>query len=84
MNIRPTINFSNRLSLLEFDTEMWRLYFGFMKGLLTVIASVFYFFVLLVFFIAQHAAFVAGRFAAWVVDWNPEKPRLFGMRPDLD
>ena len=80
MDIRPTIKFSNRLPFREFETEVWRLYFGFVKGLLTAITSVFYFFVLLAFFLAQHAAFAAARFAAWVVDWNPEKPRVFGFR----
>ena len=85
MDIRPTIKFSNRLPFREFETEVWRLYFGFVKGLLTAITSVFYFLVLLAFFLAQHAAFAAARFAAWVVDWNPEKPRVFGFRAaDVD
>jgi hypothetical protein len=33
------------------------------------------------FFIAQHAACVVGRFATWIADWKPEKPRVFEMRP---
>jgi hypothetical protein len=81
MNIRPTINRSSRLSFREFDAEMWRLYFGVVRSLLIMITSVLYFFLLSAFFVAQHAAFLAGKFAGWVRDWNPEKPRVFGIRP---
>ena len=81
MSIRPTISFSSRLSFRELDVEMWRLYFGVVKSLLIVITSVLYFFLLWAFFVAQHAAFLAGKFAGWVIDWNPEKPQLFGIRP---
>jgi hypothetical protein len=80
MDIRPKISFSNRLSVREFDAELWRLYFGFVKGLLMVIASLLYFPMVCAFFVAQNAAFAANRFAAWVLDWNPEKPRAFEMR----
>jgi hypothetical protein len=79
MDIRPKISFSNRLSLREFDTELWRLYFGFVKGLLMVLASLIYFPLVCTFFFAQNAAHGANKFAAWVFDWNPEKPRAFGM-----
>lgn len=81
MNIRPTISFSNRLSWREFDSEMWRLYFGFVKGLLMVIASLLYIVMLTAFFLAQNLAFLTAELAGWVVDWNPEKPQAFRMKP---
>jgi hypothetical protein len=80
MDIRPKISFSNRLSPGELDAELWRLYFGFIKGLLMVTASLLYFPMLCTFFLAQNAAYGANKFAAWVLDWNPEKPRAFEMR----
>ncbi|MGH9690244.1 MAG: hypothetical protein ACRD4C_03965 [Candidatus Acidiferrales bacterium] len=81
MNIRPTIRFSNRLSWRELDAEMWRLYFGFVKGTLMAVTSVLYFFVLITFFIVQQAVFLAGNFAGWVIDWTPEKPQAFEITP---
>ena len=45
-----------------------------------VIASLLYFPMVCAFFVAQNAAFDANRFAAWVLDWNPERPRAFEMR----
>ncbi len=81
MDIRPRISFSNRLSAREFEAELWRLYFGFVKGLLMVVASVLYFPLVCLFFLAQHAAFAANKFAAWIMEWNPEKPRAFEMTP---
>jgi hypothetical protein len=81
MNIRPTISFSSWLSFREFDVEMWRLYFGVVRSLLIMITAVLYFLLLWVFFVAQHAAFLAGKFAGWAMDWNPEKPRVFGKKP---
>jgi hypothetical protein len=80
MNLRSEISFSNRLSWREFEAEMWRLYFGFAKGLLMAISSFLYFFMLLGFVIVQTAAFAAGKFAEWVTDWNPQKPQVFEMR----
>lgn len=80
MDIRPKISFSSRLPLREFDAELWRLYFGFVKGLLMVAASLLYFPLVCAFFLIQNAAYGASRFTAWVLDWNPEKPRAFGMR----
>ena len=81
MDIHPRISFSTRLSLREFDSELWRLYFGFVKGFLMMTASFLYLFVLITFFVAQHAAFAASKFAGWVTDWNPEKPQAFEVRP---
>jgi hypothetical protein len=81
MDMRPALSFSNRLSLREFEAEVWKLYFGFVKGLLTAVTSLVYLLVLTAFFIAQHAALIVGRVTGWVVDWSPEKPRVFGMRP---
>lgn len=80
MDIRPRISFSNRLSLREFDAELWRLYFGFVKGLLMMLASIIYFPLVCLFFVAQHAAYGAGKFVAWITEWNPEKPRAFDLR----
>ena len=80
MNLRSEIGFSNRLSWREFEAEMWRLYFGFVKGLLMAISSLLYVFMLLMFVIVQTAAFAAGEFAEWVTDWNPQKPQVFEMR----
>ena len=80
MTLRSGISFSNRLSWREFEAEMWRLYFGFVKGLLMAISSPLYFFMLLVFVIVQTVAFAAGKFAEWVTDWNPQKPHVFEMR----
>jgi len=40
MEMRPALSFSSRLSLREFETEMWKLYFGVVKGLLLAITSV--------------------------------------------
>ena len=81
MDIRPRISFSNRLSLREFEAELWRLYFGLVKGMLMVIASILYFPLVCAFFLAQHAAYAANMFAAWIMEWNPEKPRAFEMTP---
>ena len=81
MEIRPALSFSTRLSLREFETEMWKLYFGVVKGLLLAITSVIYLLVLAAFFIAQQAVLVAGKITGSVIDWTPEKPRAFGMRP---
>ena len=81
MEIRLGLSFSNRLSLREFEAEMWKLYFGVVKGLLMAISSAIYLFVLSGFFIAQHAALIAGKITGSVADWNPEKPRAFGMTP---
>ena len=80
MDIRPRISFANRLTVREFDEEVWRLYFGFVKGFLMVVASVIYLPLVCAFFIAQNAAYGANQFAAWVLDWNPEKPRAFGAK----
>jgi hypothetical protein len=85
MNIRPTISFSNRLSWREFDTEMWRLYFGFVKGFLMVVASVLYIVILPAFFLIQNLTFLTAKLAGWVIDWNPEKPKAFGLNQvDVD
>jgi hypothetical protein len=81
MDIRPALNFSSRLSLHEFEAEMWKLYFGVVKGLLLAITSVVYLAVLTAFFIAQQAVLVAGKVTGSVIDWSPAKPRAFGMRP---
>ena len=81
MEIRPALSFSSRLSLRDFETEMWKLYFGVVKGLLLAITSVIYLLVLAAFFIAQQAVLVAGKITGSIIDWNPEKPRAFGMRP---
>ena len=80
MNLRSEISFSNRLSWLEFEAEMSRLYFGFVKRLLMAISSPLYFFMLLVFVIVQTVAFAAGKFAEWVTDWNPQRPQVSEMR----
>jgi len=77
MNIRPTISFSNRLSWREFESEMWRLYFGFVKGSLMVVASVLYLFMLPAFFLTQNLASLTAKLAGWVIDWNPERPKAF-------
>ena len=81
MDIRPALHFPSRLSLREFEAEMWKLYFGVVKGLLLAITSVVYFVVLTAFFIAQQAVLVARKITGSVIDWSPEKPRAFGMRP---
>ena len=81
MEIRPALGFSSRLSLREFEAEMWKLYFGVVKGLLLAITSVVYLVVLAAFFIAQQAVLVAGKVKGSVIEWSPEKPRAFGMRP---
>jgi hypothetical protein len=81
MDIRPTISFSNRLSWREFDAETWRLYFGFVKSLMMVVASPLYILMLTAFFLAQNLAFLTGKMAGWVVDWSPERPRAFRMNP---
>ena len=80
MEIRPALSFSSRLSLREFEAEMWKLYFGAVKGLLLAITSVIYLVVLAAFFIAQQAVLVAGKVTGSVIDWSSEKPRVFGMR----
>ena len=80
MDIRPQLSFSNRLSWNEFDAEMWRLYFGFIKGLLMAVTSVLYFLTLMAFFIIQNAAFAACKFAEWTSAWSPEKPKAFEVR----
>jgi hypothetical protein len=80
MEIRPALNFSSRLSLREFEGEMWKLYFGVVKGLLLAITSVVYLFVLTAFFIVQHGMLIACKIKESVVDWNPEKPEAFGVR----
>ena len=81
MDIRPALSLSSRLSLPDFEAEMWKLYFGVVKGLLVAITSVVYLFVLAAFFIVQHGVVIAGKITGSVVDWNPEKPQAFGMRP---
>lgn len=81
MDVRPALSFSNQLCWREFEAEMWKLYFGAVKGLLTAITSVIYLFVLTAFFLAQYAMLIAGKVAASVINWSPEKPRVFGMRP---
>ncbi len=37
MDIQPKISLTSRLSLRDFDTELWRLYFCFLKGLLLAV-----------------------------------------------
>jgi hypothetical protein len=81
MDIRPALSFSSRLSLREFEGEMWKLYFGVVKGLLLAITSVIYLFVLTAFFIVQHGVLIAGKVTGSVIEWSPEKPRAFGMKP---
>jgi hypothetical protein len=81
METRPALSFSSRLSLREFEAEMWKLYFGVVKGLLMAITSLIYFLALTAFFIAQQAVLMAVKVTGSVVDWNPEKPQAFGMRP---
>jgi hypothetical protein len=81
MGIRAALHFSSQLSLREFEVEMWKLYFGVVKGLLLAITSVIYLVVLTAFFIAQQAVLVARKITGSVIDWSPEKPRAFGMRP---
>lgn len=80
MEIGPRISFSKRLSLRDLDAELWRLYFGFLKGLLMMLASLVYFPLVCIFFLAQHAAYGANKFVAWITAWNPEKPRAFDLR----
>lgn len=80
MDIRPRINFANRITLREFDAELWGLYFGFVKGLLMVAASLVYFPLVCAFFLIQNAAFGASKLVAWVTEWNPVKPRAFELR----
>jgi hypothetical protein len=63
MEIRPALHFSSRLSLREFEVEMWK----------------FYLFVLTAFFIVQHGVLIAGKMTGLVIDWSPEKPRAFGV-----
>jgi hypothetical protein len=60
---------------------MWKLYFGVVKGLLLAITSLVYLVVLTAFFIVQQAVLIAGKIMGSVIDWSPEKPRVFGMRP---
>ncbi|MGD0966212.1 MAG: hypothetical protein ABSA57_20235 [Candidatus Acidiferrales bacterium] len=81
MDIRPALIFSSRLSLRDLETEMWKLYFGFVKGCLLAITSVIYLLVLVAFFIVQHGALIAGKVTGSVIEWSPEKPRAFGMEP---
>jgi len=81
MEIRPALSFSSRLSLRDFEAEMWKLYFGVVKSLLLAITSVIYLLVLTAFFIAQHGVLIAGKITRSVIEWSPEKPRAFGMRP---
>ena len=81
MELRPALSFPSRLSLREFEAEMWKLYFGIVKGLLLAITSVIYLLVLTAFFIVQQAVLVAGKITGSVIDWTPEKPGAFGMRP---
>jgi hypothetical protein len=81
MEIRPALSFSSRLSLRDFEAEMWKLYFGVVKGLLLAITSVIYLLVLAAFFIAQQSVLVAGKITGSVINWSPEKPPVFGMRP---
>lgn len=84
MEIGPRISFSSRLSLREFDAELWRLYFGVVKGLLMMASSLIYFPLVCIFFVTQHAAYGAGKFVAWITEWNPEKPRAFDLTVDGD
>ena len=77
MNIRPTISFPNRLSWREFESEMWRLYFGFVKGSLMVVASLLYLFTLPAFFLIQNLVCLTAKLAGWVIDWSPERPKAF-------
>jgi hypothetical protein len=49
------------------------------KGLLLAITSVIYLFVLTAFFIVQHGVLIAGKVTGSVIEWSPEKPRVFGM-----
>jgi hypothetical protein len=84
MDIRPTIRFSNRISWREMDAEIWRLYFGFVKGVLMAVTSLLYFFVLTAFFIAQQAMILASTLARGVIDWTPEKPQAFELTPGED
>jgi hypothetical protein len=79
MELRPALSFPSRLSLREFEAEMWKLYFGIVKGLLLAITSVVYLVVLTAFFIAQQAVLVAGKITGSVIEWSPEKPRAFGV-----
>ena len=81
MEMRPALSFSSRLSLREFETEMWKLYFGVVKGLLMAITSVIYLFVLTAFFIVQQAVLIAGNITGSAIEWSPEKPRAFGLAP---
>jgi len=79
MEIRPALTFSSRLSLREFEMEMWKLYFGVVKGLLLAITSVVYLVVLTAFLIVQHAVLIAGKITGSVIEWSPDKPRAFGV-----
>jgi hypothetical protein len=81
MDIHPKISLTSRLSLRDFDTELWHLYFSFLKGLLLAASSILYLVVLVLFFAVQNGAFAARQFAVWVTDWNPEKPQAFEIRP---
>ncbi|MGD0965988.1 MAG: hypothetical protein ABSA57_19060 [Candidatus Acidiferrales bacterium] len=51
------------------------------EGCLLAITSVIYLIVLVAFFIVQHDVLIAGKITGSVIDWSPEKPGAFGMRP---
>jgi hypothetical protein len=81
MDERPALSFSSRLSLREFEAEMWKLYFGVVKSLLLAVTSALYLLVLTAFFITQYAVLAAGKVTGSIIEWHSEKPRAFGLRP---
>ena len=65
------------ITLRELDTELWRAIFSAIKAALLAVASIFYMAALMLYFIAQNAAFVAELFYRLIATWRPVKPNVF-------
>lgn len=61
----------------DFETEVWRLYFGVLKGTLLTVICLACFVAIGILFFTQWVAVGATRAAEWVFAWQPSKPSIF-------
>jgi len=70
--------FGERMTLKQIENEAWRLLFVFCKGILGATAAILQINVIVFYFVFQNLAILAVRFSQFVIEWNPEKPPIFG------
>ena len=67
-----------RMTIKDIEGELWRLLFVFCKSVLGATAAIFQINVIVFYFVFQNLAIAAFKFSQFVIDWNPQKPPIFG------